>query len=80
MARIKDDLKKAPKYVLWSFLALNLALGRNEFYHGQEADAIDFYVREAEDSVNKLAAEGVYSPELIQSLCLLSLVYIRGEN
>ena len=79
MANIKDNLKKASKYVLWSFLALTLPFRRNGFYHDQEADAIEFYVKEAEVSVHKLAAEGAYSPELIQSLCLLSLIYMRGK-
>lgn len=78
-----EDLQKylttAPRFLLWSFLALTLTFSNHEFYGGRVSEAIEFYTQSAHDTVIKLAAEGVTRLEVTQSMCLLALRYVEGE-
>lgn len=78
-ADIEQYLTSAPKFLLWSFLALTLTFSSHEFYHGLEEEAIQFYADDAEEKVMKLAFEGTVEATVVQSLCLLAMRYIKGK-
>ncbi|PWY72274.1 hypothetical protein BO70DRAFT_389351 [Aspergillus heteromorphus CBS 117.55] len=73
-------LEKAPEFLTLSFLALTLSFSGHEFFHAGESDARESYIRSAEDTVWKMAAEGVPKIEVVQSLCLLALTHLRDRN
>lgn len=76
---LAEYLTRAPRFLRWSFLALTLSFSCPNFYLGKEAEAIEFYTRSAQEATNGLAAEGLSTVELTQSLCLLALGYIKGR-
>lgn len=68
-----DHLSAGPNYLLWSFMALVLHFGAHSFYSGCEGQAVSFYTRSGNNSVTKLAADGVAKTEMLQAICLLAL-------
>ncbi|RKL39309.1 hypothetical protein BFJ72_g6781 [Fusarium proliferatum] len=78
--RLEEQLLKAPRFLLWSFMALTLMLSTHPFYDGQRTVATDFYTRKAEEVVSNLASEGDKSPEVTQSLCLIALKHLNNQQ
>jgi hypothetical protein len=76
---LAEYLIRAPRFLRWSFLALTLSISSHQFYAGNETEAAEFYARSAEETTARLVAEGVSNVELIQSLCLLALIHMRGR-
>lgn len=71
--KLLDHLSASPRYLLWSFIAVVLHFGTHSFYSGCDTQAVSFYTRSANDSVAKLAADGVAKTEVLQAICLLAL-------
>lgn len=77
---VTDQLLSGPRFLLWSFLALMLTICSHEFYKHSELLAKEFYTRSSEDTVMRLAAEGVQRPEITRSLCLIALKQIKSRG
>lgn len=75
---LAEYLTRAPRYLRWSFLALTLRISGHQFYAGNDIEVAHYYARGAEETSSRLAAKGVSNVDLIQSLCLLTLTYIKG--
>lgn len=75
---LTDQLLSGPRFLLWSFLALMLTIRSHEFYKHSEPLAKD--TRSSEDTVMRLAAEGVQRPEITRSLCLIALKQIKSRG
>lgn len=80
LANLRSRVSHFPGYLRWSFLSLCLRYSENYFYQDKEAQAIDFYSTSSQELVMGLAAEGVATVEVIQSLCLLALGDIMGSS
>ncbi|KAM5359120.1 hypothetical protein ACJZ2D_014726 [Fusarium nematophilum] len=77
---LEEQLAIGPQFLLWSFMALTMVFSTHPFYEGQESAAADFYTRTAEESVKNLASEGVPTPELTKSLCLIALKHLKTQQ
>lgn len=67
-----------PPFLLRTFLAATMLFSEHPFFGSAKAEAIEFYVRSARESVMDSAAEGQPSVEVLQSLCLLTLNDLAG--
>ncbi|KAF9877467.1 hypothetical protein CkaCkLH20_05167 [Colletotrichum karsti] len=72
-ADLSDYLGSSPRHLLDSFLALTLSFKAHVDGETNQSNAIEHYVRSAEDTVKKLACQGVPRLDVVQSLCLLAL-------
>lgn len=80
--RLRDlshHLASSPRFLLHSFLALTLSFRSHTAYHDRQAEVAESYARSGQDTVRKLAFQGVSTLEVIQSLCLLALRDILGN-
>ncbi|RAK98164.1 fungal specific transcription factor domain-containing protein [Aspergillus ibericus CBS 121593] len=77
---LRSDLTQGPDFLLWSFLALILSFTSHEFYQSKELDAKEFYAQTAEETVLKMAVQGIPRVEVIESLCLLALRHIKERK
>ncbi|RGP77230.1 hypothetical protein FLONG3_4745 [Fusarium longipes] len=75
---LKRYLHSAPRYLKDSFLALTARYSTHAFYQGQQAQAVEFYVSSAQQTVTGLALQGIPRLEIVQSLCLLVLVDVAA--
>ncbi|KAM6532661.1 hypothetical protein FALCPG4_005713 [Fusarium falciforme] len=73
LADLPTRVPRFPRYLRWSFLSLCLRHSESYFYHEREAQAVEFYTASSQELTMTLAAEGVATAEVIQSLCLLAL-------
>ncbi|KAF5614602.1 C6 transcription factor [Fusarium sp. NRRL 25303] len=78
--RLEERLLDGPHFLLWSFMALTLMLSTHPFYDGQRTVARDFYTRKADEVISILASEGDISPEVTQSLCLITLKHLNSQQ
>lgn len=78
--RLVERLGHGPPFLRWSFLALTLSFSSHPFYANKESEAIEFYTRSAGDLTNRLAADGLTSLDLTQSLCLQVLGHLKGRD
>ncbi|KAF4455752.1 hypothetical protein F53441_1951 [Fusarium austroafricanum] len=70
---LKDFLTSAPRFLLYSFLALTVRHSTDDFFKGQEVQAVEFYASSAQQEVAVLASQGIPKLEIVQALCLLVL-------
>ncbi|KAF4980632.1 hypothetical protein FZEAL_3381 [Fusarium zealandicum] len=70
---LQDELRSAPHFLRWSFLALALHHVSPSFYYGLESKAIEYYTTSARSIAVDMAAEGVAKLETLQALCLIAL-------
>lgn len=71
--KLLNHLSASPRYLLWSFMAVVLHFGTHPFYRDNEAQAVSFYIRSANESCTKLAADGIARTEVLQATCLLAM-------
>jgi hypothetical protein len=75
---LREKLQLSSQFLRWSFLALCLHYTDCTFYGGRKAQALEFYADASREMVMSLAAEGVTTTEVEQTLCLLILGDIMG--
>lgn len=80
ISELKDTLASAPRYLLYSFLALTVRYSTNEFFNGKQAKAVELYGSSAQQEVAILASQGMPKLEIVQALCLLVLVDVAGNS
>lgn len=68
-----------PEFLLHAFMAITLPFLEHSFYGDRKPTVIDFYVRSARKTTIGLASQGILSLNILQSICLLTLVDIAGE-
>jgi hypothetical protein len=78
LPELKVSLTSAPKYLLYSFLALTVRYSTHDFFNGQQAKVVEFYGSSAQQEVAILASQGIPKLEIVQALCLLVLVDVAG--
>lgn len=68
-----------PPFLLQSFLAATLTFTESFFHENMESCTKDRFIHLARATVIPLAAEGIASLQILQSLCLLSICDIAGK-
>ncbi|KAF5630021.1 hypothetical protein F52700_7378 [Fusarium sp. NRRL 52700] len=68
LATLKERLRNAPTYFVYSFVALMLEFTTHEYFRNQHAEASSYYSRSAATTVQQLAVEGKHHAEIVQAL------------
>lgn len=76
---LRARLTAFPRFLRFSFLALAVRYSDHPHYAGVRADAIEFYAKSAQRTVDDIVAEGAANINVLRALCLLSLHNILGE-
>ncbi|KAI1055316.1 hypothetical protein LB505_009480 [Fusarium chuoi] len=79
ISELKDTLTLAPRYLLYSFLALTVRYSTHDFFNGKQAKAVELYGSSAQQEIAILASQGIPKLEIVQALCLLVLVDVAGK-
>ena len=77
---LHEQVALFPQYLLRSLLAATLPFSGHPFFGGSKAEAVEFYIRSARETVILRAAEGIGMVEILQALCLLTLCDISGKS
>ncbi|KAF4416345.1 hypothetical protein FACUT_12641 [Fusarium acutatum] len=78
ISELRDTLTSAPKYLLYSFLALTVRYSAHDFFNGKQVEAVELYGSSAQHDVAILASQGIPKLEIVQALCLLVLVDVAA--
>lgn len=76
---LSNFLTFSPPFLLYSFLTLTLSSKPHAADCNNQAKVVESYANTAQETIRKLAFEGVSSLEVVQSLCLLALKDILGN-
>lgn len=79
IAELRDTLNSAPRYLLYSFLALTVRYSAHDFFSDNRSKAVELYGSSAQQEVAILASQGIPKLEIVQALCLLVLVDVAGK-
>lgn len=79
LVTLEMRLSNAPKYFIYSFLALMLEFTTHEYFQNEHAEASSYYSRSAATIIQSLAAEGKHQVEIAQALCMMALRDIVGK-
>ncbi|KAG4283290.1 hypothetical protein FPRO04_13275 [Fusarium proliferatum] len=78
IAELRDTLNSAPRYLLYSFLALTVRYSAHDFFSDNRSKAVELYGSSAQQEVAILASQGIPKLEIVQALCLLVLVDVAA--